>query len=284
MHQPYSHGCNEVGIEGGELFYNGNNKSWSFNRQFFNEALSRKLIDSTIETINQLYEEMSGYWQSLGKQSSSNNNDNWTIETDFSSWFHRFTNEVTSMLTTGQRTYSIASYYNTQSNIKSKHSDALVENGNIFTKALVKFMECLPFFTFLSPFIRHYVPVIKSQADSYLNNREVLFKNLDEMIKNRKSEIEKMQGAEMKSDMLTSLLTAKTVVEGDNFRPMSNKEIRDNILDIFLGGTDTTASLFCYITYYICKNPEVKQKMLSEIDSVLPNFTDKLYKQEDLKN
>ncbi|KAF0411941.1 cytochrome P450 [Gigaspora margarita] len=283
MHQPYSQGCDEVGIEGVGLFFNGNNKSWSFNRHFFNEALSRKLIDSTIETINQLYDEMSGYWQSLGNQSSSNNSNNWTIETDFSSWFHGFTNEVTSTLTTGQRTYSIASYYNTQSNIKSIHSNALVENGNKFTKALVKFMECLPFFTFLSPFMRHYFPIIKGQANSYLNNRDLLFKNLDEMIKNRRNEIEKMQGAEMKSDMLTSLLTAKTVVEGDNFRPMPDKEIRGNLIDIFLGGSDTTASLFCYITYYVCKNPEVKQKMLSEIDSVLPNFSDKLYKQEDLK-
>ena len=130
---------------------------------------------------------MCGYWQSLGKQnenaSKDNNNNNWSLETDFSAWFHGFTNDVTSILATGKRTYSIVSYYNTLSINKSELPDALVQDGNNFVKALVKFLESLLFFSFFSPFTRHYIPMFKSKSNSYLNNRDYLYNKLHRLHK-----------------------------------------------------------------------------------------------------
>ncbi|RIB01408.1 cytochrome P450 [Gigaspora rosea] len=282
IQQPYLQGTEEIGIYGNGIFLNGDEKSWKFNRQFFNEALSLKVIESSIKSINQLYDEINGYWQSLGNQISSNN-ENWTIETDFSKWFHGFTNEVTSILITGKRTYSIASYYNTQSIIKSNHSGAIVENGIKFTDTLVKYLESILFFSLFGPFFRHYVPIIKSKSKFYLKNRDYLFENLDNIIKSRREEIKRMRGTEIKTNMLSALITAETAVEGENFRPMTDKEIRGNLIDAFIGGSDTAASLFCYITYYLCKNPHVKQKMVEEIDSVLPNSSDRISNSLELK-
>ncbi|CAG8759797.1 30397_t:CDS:2, partial [Racocetra persica] len=281
MRLPYSQGMDEIGHYKNGIVFNGDSKSWHYNRQYFNETLSLKFIDASITHIYQLYEEMSGYWQSLGLQHSlnENNNNNWSLETDFSAWFHPFTNDVTSMLVTGKRTYSIATYYNTQSIIKSEYPDALVEDGYRFTEALVKHLESLLFFANYGPFIRHYIPIIKSQSNSYLNNRNYLFDKLENIIKKRRKEIEEMQDTEMKTDMLTSLITAKTVVEYEEFRPMTDKEIRGNLLDAFIGGSGTTANLFCFMTYYLCKHPHVKQKMLSEIDYI----SDKFYASNDLK-
>ncbi|GBC24448.2 cytochrome P450 [Rhizophagus irregularis DAOM 181602=DAOM 197198] len=223
--------------------------------------------------------ELCGYWESLGKQNASkkknNDNNNWTLETDFSAWFHGFTNDVTSILSTGKRTYSITSYYNTLSINKSEVPDALVEDGNNFVNALLKFLESLLFFSFYSPFTRHYIPMFRSKSNSYLNNRDYLYNKFDNIIKMRRTEIEEMPETRMKTDMLTSLMTAETIVEGENFKPMTDKEIRMNLLDIFLGGSDTTADTFCFMTYYLCKHPNVKEKMLSEIDSIIPKSSGK---------
>ncbi|RIB12734.1 cytochrome P450 [Gigaspora rosea] len=51
---------------------------------------------------------------------------------------------------------------------------------------------------------------------------------------------------------------------------MTDIEIRANILDGIIAGTDTSANLFSFVTYYLCHYPEVKQKMLAEIDSIFP--------------
>ncbi|RIB23207.1 cytochrome P450 [Gigaspora rosea] len=101
------------------------------------------------------------------------------------------------------------------------------------------------------------------------------------MIKKRRREIEEMSvNVEMKTDMLTSLITANTNMKASNdnvLKPVTDEDIRVNLLDAFLGGTDTTSNLFCFITYYICKHPHVKRKMLSEIDYNLPKSSDKFY-------
>ncbi|CAG8772185.1 20924_t:CDS:2, partial [Racocetra persica] len=258
---PYSQGTVEIGMYGHGIVFNEDQKSWSYNKRFFTESLSIKFMDASIESTNQLFKELSEYWQSLGSQNTSKKkNNNWVLETDFSAWLHGFTNDLISTIITGKRTYSIASYYNTQSDRRSEHPDALIENGDKFVKAILKFVESFVFVMFVNPFMRHYVPIIRDISNYYLKKRKYLFDELDSIITKRRKEIEEMaMDTEKKTDMLTSLIIAK----------MEDKDIRGNLLDAFLGGTDTTANSFCFITYYICKHPEVKQKMLSEIDFVL---------------
>ncbi|CAB4412665.1 unnamed protein product [Rhizophagus irregularis] len=56
--------------------------------------------------------------------------------------------------------------------------------------------------------------------------------------------------------------------EDDVLRPMEDREIFANIFDTMLGGTDTTANLFCFIVYYLGHYPEVKQKLQQELETV----------------
>ncbi|RIB23549.1 cytochrome P450 [Gigaspora rosea] len=278
--RPYSQGADEIGMYGYGTFFNNNYENWKHNNKFFTDTfISQKFIDNAIKTTNELYKELSNYWQSLGIQNSLNNsNDNWTLETDLSQWSTGFSNDIISIISTGERTYSIASYYNTQSLIKSEYPSALVENGDKFVKSIVKYLESLVLFAFFNPFIRHYIPIINNKSNIYLKNRDYLFENLDKIIMKRRKEIEKISVTETRIDMLSSLITANTNENGSNgevLKPMSNKEIRGILLEVFLGGTATSANLFCFITYYICKNPHVKQKMLSEIEHVLPKSMDK---------
>ncbi|RIB25402.1 cytochrome P450 [Gigaspora rosea] len=279
---PCSEGLVELGFYGHGIAGNDVEKSWKYNRQFFTQALLvPKFMDNAVKLTNKLFDELSGYWQSLGKQNTSNNNnDNWTLETDISAWFHAFTNDIISIIATGERTYSIASYYNTQSTIKSEHPDALVEDGNKFVKSIINHLEAIMFFMLVGPFWRHYVPIVGNKANFYLKNRDYINEKLDFMIKKRRKEIEEMSaGTEMRTDMLTSLIIANTekdttnikIVGDETFEPMIDEEIRGNLLDAFGAGTDTTANSICYIVYYLCKYPNVKQKMISEIDSIFSN-------------
>ncbi|CAG8689257.1 6479_t:CDS:2, partial [Cetraspora pellucida] len=262
---PDSQGTIELGMYNHAIIFNENYESWNYNRRFFTEALSTGFIDASMIPINQIYEEMCGYWQSLGKH-----------KTDFSGWFHTFSNDVTSVLATGTRTHAITSFYNTLSINKVELSNALVQDGTDFCKALVKFLEGFLFFTFFSPFVRHYVPIFKNKSDSYLKNRDYLFNKFDNMIKQRRTEIEEKPETRTKTDMLTSLITAHTVVESENVKPMSDADIRMIMLEMFIGGSDTTADTFCFIVYFLCKHPDVKEKMIAEIDSIVPTFSDRL--------
>ncbi|RIB30408.1 cytochrome P450, partial [Gigaspora rosea] len=286
----YSQGIEEIGFYGRGIAFNEDYKGWNYHRQFFTHALlAPRFMDTTINFTNKLYKEMSGYWQSLGKQNTLRNNydnDNWVLETDFYGWFHGFANDLISIVITGERTYAIDSYYNTQSTIKSEHPDALVEDGYKFVNANVNLIRDIFFFMFVGPFMRHYIPIIRNMSISMLKNRDYLFERFDEIIKNRRKKIEEMPlDKDMNSDMLTLLITANTTksiakvkaLDGNMLKPMSDEEIRINLFEAIAGGTDTTSNLFCFITYYLCKYPHVKQKMLLEIDSIFPKSSEKFH-------
>ncbi|KAF0425641.1 cytochrome P450 [Gigaspora margarita] len=150
----YSQGLEELGFYRHGLASNEVYKSWKYIRQFFTQALLvLKFMNNAVKFTNKLFDKLSEYWQFLGKQNiSNNNNNNWTLETNFSAWFHAFTNNIISILATGKHTYSIASYYNTQSTIKSEHPELLVEDENKFIKLMINHIEGIMFFMILDSF------------------------------------------------------------------------------------------------------------------------------------
>ncbi|KAF0430582.1 cytochrome P450 [Gigaspora margarita] len=272
---PYSRGMKELLMGAKGLATSDDFKSWKFNRQFVTRAiLSPSFNNEAIKWTKLLFEELEGYWKSLG--SANSDDKKWTLETDFSKWIHRFTNDMIVISTTGERSYSIRSYYNTLSPIKTSYPDALIEDSDRFVKGINQVVAGIAFFAFLGPFVRHYIPFFRGKAKEILNHRDFLYERLDKIIKKRRQEIEVMPNKDLKNDMLTSLIIVNTErdvnykkdVGEEIFPPMTDIEIRANILDAFLAGTDTTANLFCYITYYLCHYPEVKQKMLAEINSI----------------
>ncbi|RIB30693.1 cytochrome P450 [Gigaspora rosea] len=107
----------------------------------------------------------------------------------------------------------------------------------------------------------------------------------------RRKVIEEMPiGAELRPDMLTSLIVTNTerdlnnvkLAREDFSRPMKDAEIRNNLLDALLGGIETTSNTFSFLVYYVCLSHQVKKKMIDEIDSVFPPNTSFHLKHEDL--
>jgi cytochrome P450 family 110 len=69
------------------------------------------------------------------------------------------------------------------------------------------------------------------------------------------------------TDALTMLLLARDE-EGE---AMSDQELRDEMFTLLFAGYDSSASVFAWAFYYIHANPEVKEKLLVELDSLGEN-------------
>jgi cytochrome P450 len=79
-----------------------------------------------------------------------------------------------------------------------------------------------------------------------------------------------------RGDLLSMLLLAQDV-EGDGSQ-MSDQQVRDEAITIFLAGHETTANALTWTWYLLSQNPAVESKMHREIDAVLgsrpPTFED----------
>ncbi|PKC06118.1 cytochrome P450 [Rhizophagus irregularis] len=265
---PDNEGLEELGVQGKGILLNENFKSWKYNRQFFTQAiLSPKFTNEAIDWTNRIFNELEGYWNKLFQENKN--------KLDFTAWFNQYTNDMIIKLLTGERSYSMAAYFDTLSDEKSDHPSAIVDDSVKLVQALRKHLIGFIMFVYVPPFLRHYIPFFKNKADDLLQNVRFINERLDEIIKRRRQAIENTSlDKPLTNDMLTSLITANTprdvnytkTVGGEALdRPMTDTEIRGIIFDGFLGGTDTTANTISFVIYYIAHNPDVKKKMIEEL-------------------
>jgi cytochrome P450 len=78
-----------------------------------------------------------------------------------------------------------------------------------------------------------------------------------------------------RGDLLSILLAARDPDTGEG---MSDKQLRDEILTIFLAGHETTANALSWTWYLLAQHPETEARLHRELDQVLggrlPNFGD----------
>ncbi|RIB01881.1 cytochrome P450 [Gigaspora rosea] len=276
---PYSEGLEELGMAGKGVVANHDVKSWKFNRQFINQVIfTPNFNNEAVKWMNVLTQELEEYWKSLANLKLSNDNlqhskNECQLEIDMKKWARRFTTDMIIILVTGERSYSMASYYNVQSPEKITLTNALIEDSEKFIQRFTDHHFGFTYFIYFSSFLRHYMPFLRNKIKFLLKNRDNLFETLDMIIKKRRKEIEEIPiGAELRPDLLTSLIVTNTDRDLNNVklsredredfsRPMTDVEIR---------------------VYYVCQFPQVKQKMIDEIDSVFPPNTSFHLKYEDL--
>lgn len=78
---------------------------------------------------------------------------------------------------------------------------------------------------------------------------------------------ERRCSGEDRGDLLSMLLLAQDT-EGDGGQ-MSDAQLRDELMTIFLAGHETTANALTWTWYLLSQNPEVEAKLHAEIDRVL---------------
>lgn len=87
---------------------------------------------------------------------------------------------------------------------------------------------------------------------------------------------ERRRSGEDRGDLLSMLLLAQDT-EGDG-GTMTNEQLRDEVMTIFLAGHETTANALTWTWYLLSQNPEAEARLHHEIDAVLegrlPAFED----------
>ncbi|CAG8503217.1 12325_t:CDS:2 [Ambispora leptoticha] len=256
---------------------------WKFNRHIFSQAIMPLSLTEKPSTIlNQLYDEMARHWIDLKQP----NNKGSVI--DISAWMRHFTADFISMLTAGKRMAVMQHYCQKLKN--EPPTKEMIETE--------EFIECINAFVsdnqiIFVPKLLRGLPFIRPRVDKLLNSCHRFYDLLVNIVKEKRKEIEEkgvQVDADTRMDLLTSLLVANTKYDPnpqDNVdpsftRPMNDDEIRGVMFDAFVAGTDTTVNTFCFALYYITHHPEVKKKLLKEIETVFKNDPNKPITLEDL--
>lgn len=91
-------------------------------------------------------------------------------------------------------------------------------------------------------------------------NLQVLDETIQDIINKRRGETGKFD------DLLTMLME---VEDADTAERMTDKQLRDEVLTIFIAGHETTANAMSFAFYLLAKHPEVQKKVQQEIDNTL---------------
>jgi cytochrome P450 len=73
------------------------------------------------------------------------------------------------------------------------------------------------------------------------------------------------RGGEQKDDLLGTLLSARD----DDGAGMSDAQLRDEVMTLFLAGHETTSLTLAHTLYLLSKHPAIEQRLYAEISSVL---------------
>ena len=91
-------------------------------------------------------------------------------------------------------------------------------------------------------------------------NRKVLEETIAEIISNRRKDTRHFD------DLLSMLLE---VEDADTAERMTDKQLRDEVLTIFIAGHETTANALAFTLYLLAKHPDVKKRVQQEVTEVL---------------
>jgi cytochrome P450 len=69
----------------------------------------------------------------------------------------------------------------------------------------------------------------------------------------------------------TDILSLMMAARDENGQPMTNQELRDELITLLLAGHETTATALVWAFYWIHHLPSVRQKLLQELDSLGEN-------------
>ena len=126
------------------------------------------------------------------------------------------------------------------------------------------------------PRLENYLHLPIPKLTQFRRSKAHLDSVVDRLIRERRKEI--AAGAPDKGDLLSMLLTSTYEPEGprtSNPVPstspegMSDQQVRDEVLTIFLAGYETVANALTWTWYLLSQNPEAEAKLHAELDTVL---------------
>lgn len=108
--------------------------------------------------------------------------------------------------------------------------------------------------------------------------QKAAIKELDKVIQNIIDKKRKTGASEKEGDLLDMLMEA---VDEETGEKMSDKQLRDEVMTIFLAGHETSANALAYLWLLLSENPQAERKVVEEIQNLLQGRAPEA---EDLKN
>lgn len=113
--------------------------------------------------------------------------------------------------------------------------------------------------------IAHYLPL--PFLRNALASRKRITMYAEQSLQRHYKKVEE-EGDSSKPTLFSKLYKARE--EGLEF-----KEVRDSATSYIVAGSDTTANTLTYIIWLVCTHPEVKKRLLKELETLPENFEDK---------
>jgi cytochrome P450 len=114
----------------------------------------------------------------------------------------------------------------------------------------------------LLPFSERLERLPFSPLKRFERARDRLDRTIYRMIAERRAE-----GAHDRGDLLSMLLAARDT-EGDG-GGMTDRQLRDEVMTIFLAGHETTANLLTWTWHLLAQHPDVERRLHAEVDAAL---------------
>jgi len=132
-----------------------------------------------------------------------------------------------------------------------------VEFSELFDWTLIEMGD-----RFLNPLRKYFT------NRTWKNNIAKMDKFLYHIIQTRKKELESSQSRQILSEK-TDLLSRLFLHSDQSDKPLSDKILRDMIVNFLIAGRDTTAVLLTWTFYHLSLYPSVESKVIQEIRNVL---------------
>jgi cytochrome P450 len=120
----------------------------------------------------------------------------------------------------------------------------------------------------LMPFgeIMEKIPILPENK-KFRSAKSMLDSLVYRMIKEHRDAIAKRLEQSKDSDLLDTLIIAQDPEAAID--PMTDVQLRDEVMTLFLAGHETTANALTWTFYLLSQNPEVEQKLFEELQAVL---------------
>lgn len=142
---------------------------------------------------------------------------------------------------------------------KAAFSMDLLEEAPTVGAALTEFLEWFPTRMVPGSELLDHLPV---PSTKHINHAlKELDKVIFSIIEKRREDPSKHEG-----DFLSILMAA---VDDEDGTGMTDKQLRDEIMSIFLGGHETTANALTWSYYQLSLHPDIRAKLQHEVDTVL---------------
>ncbi|RHZ86544.1 hypothetical protein Glove_50g110 [Diversispora epigaea] len=277
----------EVGVSDKGVLFNRNLDDVMYHRKIFDKTiLTPQFVKNIIPITQSLFKELESLWKDYGCLEGDK-------EIDFCLWMERLGFECMLKLLTNFRAYALINYYNFL-NPKQKVTVPESPLSSVVTEGFIKNIH--NYF----PIVHHFFFSVKSllrapgkrkNTNYFLKEKYSLDSNIMNIIKLRKSQIENSSIDELREnqDLLTQFITMNTekdITKGitDDFHsePMSDGNIRQNLVEELNSGIVTSSSFLCHMIYFVARHPKVLQQIQEELANVIGTNEDSEITFEDL--